>query len=258
MRISLSVISVVLSILHYQVTETLSFVFQPIPPSQTFPQHGLIFGNSRVDTFTIAKLSSSEESQEQQESITVEKLTEMIDTTFVNACMQLAKGYVDVLKLFIVSAKSGYELGIDPLELIQNVDAIENKAAGRELMPEEIELRNTWIQVVYFVLQQTKHNSANDEGMSIDTKIAFSFQSKFETLQKRKRDGEESFRVDDSLIDSSVELDPLKTAIMTQSLRVIWYTLIVLEEEERCNTEFARQDAPMTPPIPGAFERKLE
>lgn len=160
--------------------------------------------------------------------------------------------YVDVLKLFIVSIKSGYELGILPLELIQRVDAVERKAAGRELMVEEIRLRNTWIQVVYLVLSKAGYSSPNVSVTdSIDNTIVAAYSDRIAMLVKRRESGED-FRADD-LIDADVD-DPAEGVIMAQSLRVVWLTLVVMEEEERCNSEFARQDAPMRPQIPGAFK----
>ena len=161
--------------------------------------------------------------------------------------------YVDVLKLFIVSIKSGYELGILPLELIRNVDAVEQKAAGRELMVEEIRLRNTWMQVVYLVLNKAGYSSP-DVGVadSIDSTIVAAYSDKIATLVKRRERGED-FRTEDLIETDADAEDPAASVIMAQSLRVVWLTLVVLEEEERCNVEFARQDAPMRPQIPGAF-----
>jgi len=188
-----------------------------------------------------------------EDVLSLDKISEMIDTSFVNACMQLAQGYVDVLKLLIVAVKSGYEIGVSPSELIKKIDAVPNKAAGRDLMPEEIELRNTWIQVVYFVLKESKHRSNDEKAWSsIDEVVIAPFRLKYSILKTRKDNGQDSY-VDD-LIDSEDGLKkPLDVAIATQSLRVMWYTLVILEEEERCQTDFARQDAPLKPPIPGAF-----
>jgi hypothetical protein len=161
--------------------------------------------------------------------------------------------YVDVLKLLIVAIKSGYEMGVAPLDLIQRVDAVERKAAGRDLLAEELRLRNTWIQVVYAVLSHAGYESVN-EGVheTIDDSVAALYKSKIPALMTRKTSGE-PFNTDGLVDGNSVIGDPTASIIMTQSLRVIWFTLVVLEEEERCNAEFARQDAPMRPPIPGAF-----
>lgn len=204
------------------------------------------------NTFLCTTIADSQSDEEKQ--LSLDTVAELIDTTFVNACMQLSKGYVDVLKLFIVSIKSGYELGILPLELIQRVDAVERKAAGRELMVEEIRLRNTWMQVVYLVLSKAGYSSPN-VGVtdSIDNTIVAAYSDRIAMLVKRRESGED-FRADD-LIDADADVaDPAAGVIMAQSLRVVWLTLVVLEEEERCNSEFARQDAPMRPQIPGAFK----
>jgi hypothetical protein len=160
---------------------------------------------------------------------------------------------VDVLKLLIVSIKSGYELGVAPLDLIHKVDAVERKAAGRELMAEELRLRNTWIQVVYVVLRHAGYETANEGVLdTIDDSVAALYRSKIPALMTRRTSGQ-TFNADDLVDKNSVIGDPTASIIMAQSLRVIWLTLVVLEEEERCNSEFARQDAPMRPPIPGAF-----
>ena len=53
-----------------------------------------------------------------------------------------------------------------------------------------------------------------------------------------------------------VKLELTLLMIVTAHVLVVlrlWFTFIVLEEEERCKYEFARQDAPLRPPIPGAF-----
>jgi len=227
--------------------------------SSSSRQHGASFVSSSPRRRDVGVLFSStappsEEDSEtpEEEKLTLEKVAELIDTTFVNGCMQLAKGYVDVLKLLIVSIKSGYEMGVTPSDLIAKVEAVEDKAAGRALMAEEVRLRNAWIHVVYLVLSQADHETADDAVKeAIEDSVASAYAAKIPIL-KQRQDRAEEFRFDD-LLDSDGS-DPVETAIMTQSLRVIWLTLVVLEEEERCNTEFARQDAPMKPQIPGAFE----
>mmetsp|Transcript_3824 Transcript_3824/g.6008 ORF Transcript_3824/g.6008 Transcript_3824/m.6008 type:complete len:248 (-) Transcript_3824:382-1125(-) len=203
---------------------------------------------------SLVQYSSVSPEDKEKATLSLDKVSEMIDTSFVNACLQLAQGYVDVLKLFIVSVKSGYEMGVSPSELIENIDGVQKKAAGRDLMPEEIELRNTWIQVVYFVLKEANHASEDaNVGLSIDESAILPFKSKYAALKMINEKGED-FRVD-GLIDEVDRLKkPLEIAIVTQSFRVMWYTMVVLDEEERCQTEFARQDAPMKPPIPGAFD----
>jgi len=45
--------------------------------------------------------------------------------------MQLSTGYVDVLKLFIVAAKAGYELGMTIPQLQLELTACKTQTAGR-------------------------------------------------------------------------------------------------------------------------------
>ena len=120
-------------------------------------------------------------------------------------------------------------------------------------MAEELRLRNTWIQVVYVVLRHAGYETANEGVLdTIDDSVAALYRSKIPALMTRRTSGQ-TFNADDLVDKNSVIGDPTASIIMAQSLRVIWLTLVVLEEEERCNSEFARQDAPMRPPIPGAF-----
>lgn len=231
------------------------------PSTITIGQHDGAFARVSsprvgIGAVLLSSSTSSADEVEQEEKLTLDKVAELIDTTFVNGCMQLAKGYVDVLKLLIVSIKSGYEMGVTPSDLIDKVEAVVDQAAGRPLMAEEVRLRNAWIHVVYLVLSQADHVTADDTiKEAIEGSIASTYAAKIPILKRRQDSGEE-FRFDD-LLDSDASADnPVENAIMTQSLRVIWLSLVVLEEEERCNTEFARQDAPapMKPQIPGTYE----
>ena len=192
------------------------------------------------------------------ELLTADKVAELIEVSFVNACLQLAQGFVDVLKLLIAAIKAGYEIGVTPSDLVAKVDSIPDQTAGRQLMPEEIILRNTWIQVVYLTLSSVNHRTNASDTMILDEGVRSSFESIIPDLAARKAAGEQ-LQLElllETHKDNFNNLDhPFQKAIMTHSLRVIWITLTVLEEEERCNKEFSRQDAPMppAPPIPGAF-----
>lgn len=162
--------------------------------------------------------------------------------------------FVDVLKLFIVSVKAGYEKGVTTDELILQVDAVNPKKAGRELFPEEFMLRNTWIHAIYLVLSDSHHYTQDPSvSLSIDQNLVSRYAPNVPILKKQREDGLE-FRVEN--LGSAITMieDPSELVIARYTLRVMWLTLVVLEEENRCNTEFARQDAPMRPQIPGAFK----
>ena len=99
----------------------------------------------------------------------------MIEVSFVNEVMQLSQGYVDVLKLFIVAVQSGYSPEIPPTKLQKIVDQCPVQSANRPLMPEEIELRKTWMHIVYLVLDFVEYQGKSiadfSESSCMDSKI---------------------------------------------------------------------------------------
>lgn len=171
--------------------------------------------------------------------------------------------YVDVLKLFIVAVKAGYELNMDPADVIQRVENVPHESAGRALMVEEIKLRNTWIHSIFLLLETLKHEkriSIHDHGdrgteiADIDCHVRTTFSPDLLTDMKDRHDNGETFQLDALLKKYSFPNmdDPMEKAIVSQSLRVIWFTCTVLDEEKQCFEEKSGLKA--QPPIPGAFE----
>ena len=83
--------------------------------------------------------------QEEEKKLTPEAIAELVEVTFVNAILQIASGYVDVLKLFIVAVKSAYEMDLevkvteadgDEKGLIEYLDECPVQSAKRPLLPE--------------------------------------------------------------------------------------------------------------------------
>ena len=89
-------------------------------------------------------------------------VAEMLEVTFVRACMDVAKGYVDTLKLFIAAAKGGYVGGTTIPALELELSMVETQTAGRPLMEEEVELRRLWICLVYLTLQEVGIKGADE------------------------------------------------------------------------------------------------
>ena len=108
-------------------------------------------------------------------SLTAPMVAEMVETTFVNACMQLSSGYVDVLKLFIVAAKAGYELGLTIPQLQLELSSCKSQSAGRPLLAEEVELRSVWISLVYLTLERVSHLKNSSLGDTVDPSIRQKF-----------------------------------------------------------------------------------
>lgn len=164
--------------------------------------------------------------------------------------------YVDVLKLFIVAVKAGYELGMDPADLIRRVDSRPHQSAGRDLMAEEVKLRNTWIHVVYLVLQFLHHAKKTDTSTAadIDTKVRETYSEDLLADMKKQHEAGETFHLEHWLDKYSFPNmdDATENAIATQSLRVVWFIYTVLEEERVCKEEKSGLKA--QPSIPGAFD----
>jgi len=228
----------------------------------------------RLAPFGTTKLSStSEESAAaEDEEVIVEvselaenQIVEMVEVSFINACLQLSQGYVDVLKLFIVAVKAAYENGTPPTTLVDKVAVCPVNTAGRPLMPEEIELRTTWVQAVYLMLNHIGHVGVPSEEEKEDGQDKSPTTSSIEIgmidesvrdtytkilphiVQLRKDRGE--FQADEMMKKHQdilpVTTSPMETAIVSQTIRVLWYTLVVLDEEKLV---FGDEDAPAPRP----------
>lgn len=218
-------------------------------PSMRVKVHPLVTSSCLRETST----NKSEKPKE----LTPDSVAEMAEVSFVNACLQLAKGYVDVLKLFIVAVKAGYELNISSEEMIERIDTVSPPAAGRDLMAEEVKLRNTWIRVIYLVLETLQHEKkVEDESEMVanDTILQDTFSSDLLSDMKTQHEAGETFQLEHWLDKYSFpNMDnPMEKAIISQSLRVIWFVFTVLQEEQVCLEEKSGLKA--QPPIPGAFE----
>mmetsp|Transcript_19525 Transcript_19525/g.29543 ORF Transcript_19525/g.29543 Transcript_19525/m.29543 type:complete len:283 (+) Transcript_19525:103-951(+) len=180
-------------------------------------------------------------------------IAEMIEVTFVKACMDLAKGYVDVLKLMIVAIKAAYTSGLPFSKINGLVHAVEHSSANRALMKEEVDLRSTWICVVYLTLSQMGCEPNNGlstlqacEGIGEDSIKKFSPIIKNIVEAATGRITVEGLSVDQFKNDIMGDEDPLAKAIMAHSIRVAILTLLVAEEEQKCSSSSTPR-----PRIPG-------
>jgi len=169
--------------------------------------------------------------------LTPARIATLVEVSFVNACTQLSTGYVDVLKMFIVSSKAGYTSGLTIPQLILELSQCSSKTAGRDLMHEEVDLRTVWLSLVYLTLERINHPRQNAQvELSVSSEIrgtyttfvydvvnahksGFTLQSlKLEEIMKREVDAPQRTEIEE--------------AILSQSMRLIFLTLEVLKEEE--------------------------
>ena len=176
----------------------------------------------------------------------------LLEVTFVEACKLLSTGKVDTLKLFIASALSAYESGFPVPTLELELSMVERQTAGRPLLAEELELRSAWLALVYLTLQEAGHPLRPGVGDAADS-VPDATRAKFRRLvaqvvaKHQAGLGFDALNVDD-FVDAGQPRDPVEKAILRQSMRLAFLTLVVRDE-----TEAARgsKSPPPGPSIPG-------
>lgn len=185
-------------------------------------------------------------------------VAEMLEASFVRACMDLRTGLVDTLKLFIVAAKAGYELGATFDDVSSELAACPRQTANRPLMEEEVELRSLWVALVYLALAQLSHPTEFAGGAaSLVESVPAEIRAKHEPLvsgvvEARTRGAElQSLKLEE-LLPAAAPQNPQERAILSQSMRLVFLTAVVLDEVERARPRKAEeQEGPPRPYIPG-------
>ena len=178
-------------------------------------------------------------------------IAELLEVSFVNACMQLRTGYVDVLKMFIAAAIAGYELGFPIDDIQKQLSICPKQSANRPLMKEEEDLRYTWYCLVYMVLAEIGHPTRiGTVSESIPKEIYESYSVSTKKIANEQQKGN-LISAEELVQNLDSGLSEMERAIRSQSLRVATLTLVVLRESME-----AREGgvAPPTPPIEGAFD----
>jgi len=189
-------------------------------------------------SFRISALSDASSKDGNGTDLTLQDIAILMDKSFVEACMQLASGYVDVLKLFIAAARTAFKDGYSSSKVIEAIGNVEMPAAGRELLPEEKRLRDTWISVIFMALgEESKENICTDYGPAIQS---------LKRMYQVAPDSQisQAYEAIEHLLESTTGSIEEK-AIASQTVRIIWTTFVVLEEVGRCESEFAKMDAPV-------------
>jgi hypothetical protein len=159
-------------------------------------------------------------------------VADMLEASFVRACMDLAKGLVDTLKLFIVAAKAGFEIGSTISEVSSELEACERQTAGRPLMPEELELRHLWYCLVYQTLAFVDHpTKVADVGETVGAELREKYAPLVEGVVVAHVQGRALQSLELSEFLQPVPSDAVEKAVLSQSMRLIFLTLVVLKEE---------------------------
>lgn len=229
----------------------------------------------------------SDKIDEREKELTPEEIAELVEVAFVNSVMQLASGLVDVLKLFIVAVKASYERGMnvvkvdgrsssDGISLLEALDACPVQSANRPLMQEESELRLTWISLIYLTLERLNRPVLFCDGRMLDdgeAAITFPFvEDKYRqkyadfinNIVQANVSGKSLSQLDvksmaqlsdngSTRVNPIGNLDtPMEKAILLHSMRLIYLTMTVVDEENECSDEGGVGPAPPPRPyIPG-------
>ena len=193
---------------------------------------------------------------------TADGVAQILEVTFVKACMQLSTGYVDTLKLFIATALTAYERGFTVSALNLELAQCPAQTAGRPLMQEEVELRSVWVCLVYLTLANVQHKSDAPEavGASVPAEIRQKFQTFVYDVVNAQRGGFtlESLKLEEMLRRQGTAaegLSAVEKAILGPSMRVIFLTLTVRDEAEAAgNLPPPRKPGPSIPGAPSGFD----
>jgi hypothetical protein len=192
-------------------------------------------------------------------------VAEVLEVSFVHACMQLASGYVDVLKMFIAATIGAYESGFAFDTIQEELTATTTNTANRPLMDEELQLRRDWFCVVYLTLSAMEYNAPKQRSPSSTLAMNVAKASIPEDIKQRygksverigkiyRSDKSSSLSVEELMEDFNNDngLSTFEKAVILQSLKVATLTPIVVEETLDAAGEVGAK--PPTPPIEGAF-----
>jgi len=194
-------------------------------------------------------------------------VAEVLEVSFVHACMQLANGYVDVLKMFIATSIGAYESGFSVDSIQEELELTSSNTANRPLLDEEKNVRRDWFCVVYLTLSAMEHTSIKSSTLPLAMNVAKDsipddIKQRYGKLIERvgenyRNDKYSSLSVEKLMDDSNNdELSQLEKAIIVQSLKVATLTPIVVQESLEAlggGNTISDDLKPPTPPIEGAY-----
>lgn len=234
-------------------------------------------------TFSVTTLMKSafDDDTNEEEFIAIESLSssqimELIEVSFVQACMGLSKGHVEPLQLFIVAVKVGMERYETVGELLKGLERLNqestNSVAGRRsLDASEASLRAMWIQAIGLVLEAPFEGAKRSRDPSIEGEIRKTYGKVLDDLinlhlsglgwnvdrfvAARKdilmpRDETKQSSNPLELLSTSAESadnDFVQVAVVTQTLKVMFQTIELLQSEASETEKGLKDDGEETP-----------
>ena len=193
--------------------------------------------------------------------LTTPTIAELVEASFVRAVMDLRTGLVDTLKLFVSAVKAGYARGVPVPVLEDTLGTVARQTAGRPLMDEEAELRSAWISLVYLTLERRGvSTSSAADALEVAPRVREVYEAAVDSILLRREIGDAQFQ-DLKLYellpsDAGNGKTAIERAILSQSMKVIWVTLDVLEQEEEASEPVTGAERAARPFIPGTTGEK--
>ena len=149
--------------------------------------------------------------------------------------------------------------------VVDQVNACPLQTAGRPLVAEEVQLRTTWIYAVALMLDQVEYDAkkglqrrnGKDEDDPIAREVKSTFGPTISALLELQETGgtlktSDFMEQNASLLPETINDDDVQFAIVSQTIKVMWYTLVVLQEEQWASGGSDDDTSPLSarPPIP--------
>ena len=195
------------------------------------------------------------------ESLTYNQLLELIEISFLQACLALMKGETDAVQLFIVGVKAASMQQPSAIQLIQDVNSSpssSNIGGRRPLDEQEQNLRGIWIQAIYLMIAHLDEKesfftsidiSQIDKSVSdiysptILNDIVAIHQSglglnvpNFITTRRNilfpEQNNNPLLLLEEEEEQQQRQLDVIEVAIVSQTIKLLYYALLVLEDDE--------------------------
>lgn len=148
-------------------------------------------------------------------------------------------------------------------DIVDAVNGCPVNTAGRPLTPEEVQLRTTWINAVFLMLEHIGHDSTTtntsttttakrggDGIITIGDNVRSTYAPILPDLVALKESDGAGGAKSSSLLDTQefvnqhahvlpaiIQEDVVQMAIVSQTIKVLWYTLVVLEDERLANDD---------------------
>eukprot|EP00904_Undaria_pinnatifida_P008347 jgi/Undpi1/4642/HiC_scaffold_18.g07996.m1 len=157
-------------------------------------------------------------------------LASLVESTFVMAAA--GNSYQEGLKAFIATVKEAYERGYTVPALTMETSFVPTKTAGRDLLPEEVELRSIWIALVYLTLEHANWPQKIQRAHEISAPFMDRFADFVVKVMNSAATGHtlQTLKLEEVMRRGAEPRTPMEAAVLSQSMRIVFATLDLMKE----------------------------